>query len=303
MTAESSLLAGRIIAAHGRHYTVEFPDGQTRQCFPRGKKSGPTVGDLVMIRPQGESEGVIERIEPRRNLLYRSDDMRTKQFAANIDQLLIVVATEPALSPELVGRALVAAHSADIAALIILNKADLGLGKARAQVQALTSDYDPPIPLIMTSALDIEATRAALLPYLQNKLSLMLGQSGMGKSTLLNALVPQAQAATQEHSIALDAGRHTTTSTRLYHLPSGDGALIDSPGFQSFGLYHLSPGEIERGFPEFARHAANCRFYNCAHRREPDCGVLAAVQSGDIRAERHDLYLRLLAENEAHTRY
>lgn len=305
MAADTSLLKGRIIAAHGRHYTVEMPDGHTRQCFPRGKKSGPAVGDLAIIQPQGEAEGVIERIEPRRNLLYRSDEMRTKQFAANVDQLLIVVAVEPAFSPELVGRALVAARSADISPLIILNKSDLhtGFEQAYAQAQTLASDYDPPIPVIPTNALDAEATVTTLLPWLHGKHSLLLGQSGMGKSSLLNALIPQAQAATQEHSVALDAGRHTTTSTRLYHLPQADGALIDSPGFQNFGLFHLSPGEIEHGFPEFARHAANCRFYNCAHRREPDCGVLAAVKKGEIRPERHELYLRILAENEAQTRY
>jgi len=305
MAPDPSLLSGRIVAAHGRHYTVELAGGGTRQCFPRGKKSGPAVGDQVLIQPQGDSEGVIERIEPRRNLLYRSDDMRTKQFAANVDQLLLVVAVEPAFSPDLVGRALVAAHSADIAPLIILNKADLaeGLGKAEERVKVLASAYEPPIPVILTNALDAEATAQALLPHLRGKCSLLLGQSGMGKSSLLNALVPQARAATQEHSIALDAGRHTTTSTRLYHLPGGDGTLIDSPGFQNFGLYHLSPGDIERGFPEFARHAAHCRFYNCSHRREPGCGVLAAVQNGDIQPERHELYLRILAENEAQVRY
>lgn len=305
MAPESSLLAGLIVAAHGRHYTVELADGGLRQCFPRGKKSGPAVGDRVLIQPQGDAEGVIERIEARRNLLYRSDDMRTKQFAANVDQLLLVVAVEPAFSPELIGRALVAARHAGIDPLIVLNKADLakGFDQALARMHALASVYEPPIPVVPTHALDAEATAAALLPHLRGRCSLLLGQSGMGKSSLLNALVPEARAATQEHSIALDAGRHTTTSTRLYHLPEGDGALIDSPGFQNFGLYHLSPGDVEHGFPEFARHAAQCRFYNCTHRHEPGCGVLAAVEQGEIQPERHELYVRLLAENEAQGRY
>lgn len=305
MASESSLLTGQIIASHGRHYTVEFPDGSTRQCFPRGKKAGAAVGDHVLIQPQGVAEGVIERIEDRRNLLYRSDDMRTKQFAANVDQLLIVVAVEPAFSPDLIGRALVAAQSAGISPLLVLNKADLvdKLDKARTQVQTLASAPEPPVPVVLTNALDSEHTAATLLPLLRGKCSLLLGQSGMGKSSLLNALIPQALAPTQEHSVALGAGKHTTTSTRLYHLPGGDGTLIDSPGFQSFGLYHLSPGDIERGFPEFAPHAAHCRFYNCTHRKEPDCGVMAGVKSGAIQAERHDLYLRILAENEAQGRY
>lgn len=296
---------GRIIAAHGRHYTVEFADGTTRQCFPRGKKSGPAVGDHVVIRLQGETEGVIEEIKERKNLVYRSDDMRTKQFAANVDQLLIVVAVEPAFSMELIGRALVAASHADISPIIILNKADIqqGFEQARDRLQQLAVVYDPAIPVVPTQALDTAATASTLLPYLRGRCSLLLGQSGMGKSSLLNALVPQAQAATQEHSIALDAGRHTTTSTRLYHLPNADGSIIDSPGFQNFGLYHLTPADIERGFPEFVRHAGQCRFHNCSHRHEPGCAVLAALKQGTIHAERHELYQRILSEIEEKDRY
>lgn len=305
MATDTSMQPGLIIAAHGRHYTVEFPDGSVRQCFPRGKKSGPTVGDRVLVQFQGEAEGVIERVEERRNLIYRSDDMRTKQFAANVDQLLIVVAVEPAFSTDLIGRALVAASHADITPLIILNKADLTdrYDDALARVQALASVYEPPIRVIPTRALDTQETVAALLPHLRGKSSLLLGQSGMGKSSLLNALAPYAKAVTQEHSIALDAGRHTTTSTRLYHLPDADGSIIDSPGFQNFGLYHLSPADIEHGFPEFARLAEQCRFYNCSHRHEPGCGVLTAIKQGKIRRDRHELYQRILAENESKDRY
>lgn len=303
--ASPKQLPGLVVAAHGRHYTVELSDGSVRQCFPRGKKSGPAVGDHVLVQPQGEAEGVIERIEPRRNLLYRSDDMRTKQFAANIDLLLLVVAVEPAFSPDLIGRALVAARHADISPVIILNKADItqGFDAAQASLDTLAAVYEPKIPVIPTNALDAAATTATLLPYLQGRRSLLLGQSGMGKSSLLNALVPQAQAATQEHSVALDAGRHTTTSTRLYHLPNKAGTIIDSPGFQNFGLFHLSASDIEHGFPEFARYAQQCRFYNCTHRHEPGCGVLAALKQGSILPARHELYQRLLAENEAQARY
>jgi len=307
MGHKAALLQGRIVAAHGRHYTVELDDGSLRKCFPRGKKGGAAVGDNVLIQPQGRDEGVIENILERRNLLYRSDDMRTKQFAANVDQLLIVVAVEPAFSHDLVGRALVAAQSAGIQPIILLNKADLsaGLPAARQRVQNLTgaSECGPLAPVLEISALDSAAAADALLPLLRDRCSLLLGQSGMGKSSILNALVPDALAHTQAHSVALDAGKHTTTSTRLYHLPDGRGSLIDSPGFQTFGLYHLTPGELERGFPEFAEPARHCRFYNCMHRQEPGCGVLQAVAQGRIPAERHALYLRILAENEAQSRY
>lgn len=293
---------GLVVAAHGRHYTVEMPDGSLRKCFPRGKKAGTAVGDRVAIEPQGADEGVIVRQLERRNLLYRSDEMRTKLFAANVDLLLIVVAVEPAFSDELIGRALVATRCAGIKPLVILNKVDLlaQLPAAQARIEKLRGLG---LEVIELSALDTEQVNAKLLPSLKGRTALLLGQSGMGKSTLLNALVPKALAPTQEHSVALDAGKHTTTSTRLYHLPDGSGDLIDSPGFQNFGLSHLSAGNIERGFPEFEALLGECRFYNCTHLHEPGCGILAAVEKGTIARERHDLYKRLLAEHEDQNRY
>jgi ribosome biogenesis GTPase len=297
-----SKLQGRIIAAHGRHYTVELADGTLRTCFPRGKKAGAAVGDHVIIAPQGGDEGAIDRIQERSNLLYRSDEMRTKQFAANVDQLLIVIAPEPVYSDDLLGRALVAAGSAGIDTIIVLNKADLAdkLPQIRQRLAALEKFG---VRIVQTQALDTEQVQQALLPLLKDKCSLLLGQSGMGKSTLLNALVPHAQAHTQEHSQALGTGKHTTTSTRLYHIPNNGGDLIDSPGFQAFGLYHLDAADVVRGFPEFRESIENCRFYNCTHRHEPGCGVLQSLKQGDITPERHELYMRILAENQASNRY
>lgn len=309
--------AGLVVAAFGRHYTVEFDDGSTRQCYPRGKKGNAAVGDIVHVSLQGSGEGAIESIAPRRNLLFRSDQQRSKQFAANVDQLLLVVATEPEFSEDLVGRSLAGAWSAGIAPVILLNKIDRTALLARAR-QRLATVAELGVPVIEVCALSPAATRERLAPLLADKTSLLLGQSGMGKSTLLNALVPGADAPTREHSEALGAGRHTTTSTRLYHLPvpagtapsdaghDGGGAragsIIDSPGFQGFGLLHLSREDVERGFPEFAEHAAQCRFYNCTHRHEPGCAVLQAVGHG-IAPERHALYERIVSENEAGLRY
>src|SRR5690606_8604138 len=264
---KSTALRSRIIATHGIHDTAELTDGTVRKCFPRGKKAGATVGDQVLISPQGEREGAIDEVLPRRNLLYRSDDMRTKQFAANVDQLLIVVAPEPLFSDDLLGRALVAARSAQIEPIVILNKVDLqhSLSAARTRLATLSRAG---VRIMEVTATAPEHTRAVLAPELTGHCSLLLGQSGMGKSTLLNILVPQAQAYTQEHSQALGTGKHTTTSTRLYHLPDGSGDLIDSPGFQAFGLYHLTPDEVVRGFPEFHQGIEHCRFYNCTRSEE-----------------------------------
>lgn len=300
--ATKSTVQGRVISAHGRHFLIELQNGETRTCFPRGKKSNASVGDYVLITPSGSEEGTIEKILERKNLLYRSDELRSKQFAANVDQVLIVVATEPTFSDELAGRAIVAAHTANIEPLVILNKVDithkLEVGRQRLQwVQNLN------IPVIELDATNTELTQSTLLPWLKNKTSILLGQSAMGKSTILNALIPTAAATTQEHSKALDAGRHTTTSTRMYHLPDKNGSIIDSPGFQSFGLYHLSGDEIRNGFTEFYANGHSCRFHNCTHRHEPGCNVLNRLEQGLIAPLRYDLYTRLLAEQEQQTHY
>lgn len=286
---------GRVVSSHGRHYGVEFADGSVRHCFSKGKRNEAAVGDWVQVALEGTHEGLLTSIEPRQNLLYRSDEWRTKQFAANVDQVLIVVAVKPTFSDDLLGRALAGAWAADVHPIIILNKVDLvdGLQAARDR---LLPYRELGVTIVELSAKDDQEVSAKLAPLLAQKTSLLLGQSAMGKSTLLNTLIPDAGARTQEHSEALDAGKHTTTATHLYHLPHANGDLIDSPGVQAFGLAHLSLEDIERGFPEFNQYRDGCRFYNCGHRHEPNCGVLDALRQGLIDPRRHALYLRLLEE-------
>jgi len=280
---------GRVIAAHGRQYVVELDDGSRLPCFPRGKKSEVACGDYVDLKRTSDDQGVIEAIQPRRSLLYRSNEIRQKLIAANVDQLVIVVATEPAFSDELIARALLAADSEDIETLIVLNKADLAarLPAARAQLATLSGlGY----PILELSALDHAED---LRPYLQGKTSVLVGQSGMGKSTLVNALIPAANAATREISQALDSGKHTTTHATLYHLDT-DSHLIDSPGLQEFGLGHLDRQDIENAFREFRPYLGQCRFRDCRHDREPDCALNAAVSAGKIEKSRFAIYHRIV---------
>jgi ribosome biogenesis GTPase len=289
-------VGGLVIAAHGRHYLVAPEDGSAMlQCFPRGKRSEVAVGDRVIYEPTSADQGVIVEIGERRNLLYRSDQYKSKVFAANLDQLLIVLATEPHFSEDLLGRALVAAEANELKPLIVLNKTDVtaelpGARARLARYQAL--GYTVVELSIKTQP---EAARAALDEHLHGHATLLLGQSGMGKSTLVNLVVPNAEVATREISTALNSGRHTTTFTRLYPLPDG-GALIDSPGFQEFGLHHLTEGKLERAFPEFRPLLPNCRFYNCHHLQEPGCAILEAVADGRIAPARHALYAQLVHE-------
>lgn len=282
---------GTIIAAHGRQYRVELANGAVIACFTRGKKSEVACGDHVTVQRSGDDQGVIDRVEPRRSLLYRSNAFRQKLIAANVTQIVIVVATEPSFSDELVTRCLVAAESQDLKALIVLNKCDLTplLPSAEAMLAPFARlGY----PILRLSA---RADTNALRPHLAGQTSVLVGQSGMGKSTLINALVPEARAITREISEALDSGKHTTTHATRYRLDAAT-ALIDSPGLQEFGLHHLALEEIEHGFREFSPFTGGCRFRNCRHDREPDCAIRAALEAGTIDARRFAAFHRLAAE-------
>ena len=283
--------SGTVIAAHGRQYRVELDGGKILGCFTRGKKSELACGDRVSVRYSDGDQGVIETIASRRSLLYRSNAFREKLIAANVSQIIIVVATEPSFSDELVTRCLVAAESQNLHALIVLNKCDL-TDRLPAAEAALTPFARIGYPLLRLSA---RTDASALRPFLSKQTSVLVGQSGMGKSTLINALLPGVQAATREISTALDTGKHTTTHATLYRLDA-QSALIDSPGLQAFGLHHLAPAAIEHAFPELRPFLGQCRFRDCRHAREPDCAVRTALTRGKLDSRRYAVFQRLLSE-------
>ncbi|HRC61010.1 MAG: ribosome small subunit-dependent GTPase A [Propionivibrio sp.] len=285
------MIEGTIVSAHGRQYLVELTAGETLLCFPRGKRSEVACGDLVHVQRSSDTQGVIDSILPRSTLLYRSNEFRQKLIAANVTQIIIVVATEPPYSDELISRCIVAAESQDMKTLIVFNKCDL------SDRIALTSMALAPFEKIGYPVLRLSARSdaEALRPYLSGQTSVLVGQSGMGKSTLTNALLHDANAPTREISTALKAGKHTTTHATLYRFDTHS-ALIDSPGLQEFGLRHLSKNAIEHGFLELRSLQGQCRFRNCHHGREPDCAVHSAVRRGEIDPRRYAAFRTLCAE-------
>jgi ribosome biogenesis GTPase len=293
-----------VVSTSGRHCSVQAPDGALRLCHPRGKKLEAVVGDRVIWRAT-EDEGVIERVSPRRNQLYRQDETRIKSFAANLDQVLIVLAAEPAFSERFLVRALIACEAAGIRALIALNKADLAQPFAGAWHQLApyrTMGYATFALALKPHVSDPGGTDfVALERTLQGAATLILGPSGVGKSTLVNRLVPTAAATTGALSRGLKTGTQTTTRTHWYWL--GDdkaGALIDSPGFQEFGLYHVAASGLAALMPDFRPYLGQCRFYNCTHTHEPGCAVMAAVDgatgTASIGPSRYRIYADLYAE-------
>ena len=290
LRVQPALHTGQIVAAFGRSYRIELPGGACVECSTRGKRSDIACGDRVSFQHSGDNSGVIESTLPRSTLLYRSDAHKQKLIAANVTQVVIVVAAVPSFYDDLINRCLAACEHGGIAPLIVLNKSDLPQSGAAWDALAIYRTLGYRVLRICA-----KQDAAPLTPLLDHQTSVFVGQSGMGKSTLINRLIPGSALRVAETSLALDSGKHTTTGARLLHIDA-DSHLIDSPGLQVFGLHHVSLEDTAHAFIEFRPWLGQCRFRDCTHRVEPGCAIDQACREGRISAPRLASY-RTLAED------
>lgn len=288
------LFEARVVAGYGRHFLLEDAAGGLHEGQRRGKRGDVVIGDRVCCRRAAAAQAAIESILPRTSLLMRADGTRSRALAANVARVVVVFAPRPSFDEHFIWRALLAADAAGIAPLIVLNKTDLDLDGAGWQ--ALTRlDQLGYATMALSAKAAPEPARAVLHEALDAESNLMVGQSGMGKSTLINLLAPQANARTQEYSTRLNLGRQTTTASRRFAL-AGGGDIIDTPGFQAFGLAHLDRQQLAAAMPEFAPHLGQCRFNDCRHLSEPDCAICAATARGAVDARRYAFFVALAGE-------
>ena len=289
---------GLVVAAHGANLWVEDDTGKRRLCRNHPRQPRPVCGDRIEWRPDGASAGHVVRILPRRSELRRPARRGGHRvLAANVDLMVVTIAPRPAPDPFLVDRYLVAARLLGMDAAVFMNKADLLDDTTRSEAQSLLAEF---ANLGYTTGLCTCHKNQGLAPLrecLAGRTGILVGQSGVGKSSLVRELVPDSDARIGELSAASGEGRHTTTTASLYHLPGG-GDLIDSPGVRDFRLWPVDARELSRGFVEFA-DLPPCRFTDCSHRQEPGCNVIAAVAEARISQRRYRSYLRILSQPAA----
>ncbi|MDO6443822.1 MULTISPECIES: small ribosomal subunit biogenesis GTPase RsgA [unclassified Marinobacter] len=293
---------GLIIAHYGQQLDVEALEGEHKgdvvRCFVRANIDSLVTGDRVIWRPGKSETGVIVARCERDNLLQRPDNFgAVKPVAANIDHIILVIAPEPEPHDNLIDRYLVASETTDIPAVILLNKTDLITDRNRAQIDALLERYAAlGYEIVRTSAVQFDGAPSPEVEALvKGKTSAFVGQSGVGKSSIIQTLMPDEAIRVGAVSESTGKGVHTTTTAKLFHLPMG-GDLIDSPGIREFGLWHMSPSEIEYGFREIRDVIGYCKFRNCRHMGDPGCAIDAAAESGKLSPERRRSFHRILED-------
>ncbi|WP_432460194.1 small ribosomal subunit biogenesis GTPase RsgA [Agarivorans sp. QJM3NY_25] len=293
---------GTIISRFGQHADVEANDGEIFRCNMRRSIDSLVTGDEVVWRAGNEEQsgirGVIEARHERRTVLTRPDFYDgIKAIASNIDQVVIVSAVLPEFSTNIVDRYLVAVEDVGLEPVILLNKIDLLDPEQQKIIHTQLENYRHLGYKIIYASTKQEQGLQELAQHLVNKTSIFVGQSGVGKSSLVNSLLPEQSIDTKEVSEQSGLGQHTTTTARLYHLNCG-GRLIDSPGVREFQLWHLEKERVAWGFIEFRQWLNQCRFRDCKHQGDPGCAIQEAIESGKIKQQRFDSYLRLLETME-----
>ncbi|EWH09741.1 GTPase RsgA [Catenovulum agarivorans DS-2] len=303
-------LNGVVISRYGQQADIENEQGELVRCDMRRTINSIVAGDKVIwheVQSDGGAQGVIEAVQERDSVLTRPDFYDgVKPVAANIEQVVILSSILPELSWQIIDRYLVAVEQMGATPVIVINKIDLLDAQQQTQIQTIANYYQSigyPVYLLSVKTQQGFDTIADIL---QDKVSIVVGQSGVGKSSLVNKLLPDTNATTGDVSDVSGLGMHTTTVAKLYHLPTG-GDLIDSPGVREFALWHLSAEEIFDGFIEFAQYRAQCKFRDCKHLDDPKCGLKAAVEQGLILPSRLENYHKILlsiAENKpAHSKH
>ncbi len=294
-------IEGRVISRLGMHADIEDANGHIIRCNLRRTLSSLVTGDHVIWRApmSGVGKGIVEAVHPRSSVLTRPDFYDgVKPIAANIDQIIIVSAILPELSLNIIDRYLVASETLEIRPLLVLNKIDLLDDKTKIRIDTQMNIYRNIGYDVLMVSNNLQQGLAPLQQALTDRISIFAGQSGVGKSSLLNQLLgldinQQQPILTNDVSDNSGLGQHTTTASRLYHFPDG-GDVIDSPGVREFGLWHLSPQQVTQGFIEFRHYLGCCKFRDCKHGEDPGCAIRKAVTEGKIAPERYDSYHRIL---------
>ena len=292
------VLSGIVISRFGQHADIESEDGTIYRCNIRRTVNNLVCGDNVLWRlgkeTQNSISGVVEAVKPRLSELVRPDVYDgIKAVAANINQLFIVSSINPAFNPDIIDRYLVAAEQTNIKPIILLNKSDLISEEQQDEVDQILANYEKVGYLVLRSSCKNENGIAELQKHLVDQTNIFVGQSGVGKSTLVNTLMPELSVHTQQVSENSGLGQHTTTVARLYHFPGG-GRLIDSPGIREFGVWHMEPENVFEGFIEFEPYAGLCKFRDCKHDTDPGCVLRQAKEDGDICSRRFDSYHKIV---------